>query len=145
MLSMPTRVAGTAACDGSRASHEAACDDEAVNHSDVPTVSVEQLSTSDAVLLDVRESDEWAAGHAPSAVHIPLGDLPARAGELAELAADRPVYVVCRTGGRSARAVAWLNAAGVVDAVNVAGGMKTWHVQGRPLVGEHADVPPEVL
>ncbi len=97
------------------------------------------------MLLDVREQDEWAAGHAPSAVHIPLGDLPARAAELTELADDRPVYVVCRTGGRSERATAWLNAAGVVDAVNIAGGMKSWATSGHPLVGDYDDVPPEVL
>ncbi len=138
-------MVGTAADDGSRASHGTACDDEIVNHSGVPTVPVEEIQADDVVLLDVREPDEWAAGHAPSAVHIPLADLPARASELAELADDRPVHVICRTGGRSARAVAWLNAAGVVDAVNVAGGMKSWQAQGRPLVGDHADVPPEVL
>lgn len=97
------------------------------------------------MLLDVREPDEWAAGHAPSAVHIPLGELPARAAELTDLADDRPVYVVCRTGGRSERATAWLNAAGVVDAVNVAGGMKSWQTQGRPIIGDDADVPPQVL
>jgi rhodanese-related sulfurtransferase len=118
-----------------------------VNHSaDVPTVSVDDLpSGEEYVLLDVREQDEWAAGHAPSAVHIPLGDLPSRAAELTELADDRPVYVVCRTGGRSARATAWLNAAGVVDAVNVAGGMKSWVTSGRPLVGENDGVAAEVL
>ncbi len=118
-----------------------------MNHSgDVPTVSVEELSSEEGyVLLDVREPDEWAAGHAPSAVHIPLGELPSRAGELSELAGDRPVHVICRTGGRSARAAAWLNAAGVVDAVNVAGGMKTWEAMGRPLVSDHTDASPEVL
>ncbi|MEY7970940.1 rhodanese-like domain-containing protein [Saccharomonospora xinjiangensis] len=117
-----------------------------MNHSgDIPTISIDALPSEDYVLLDVREHDEWAAGHAPSAFHIPLGELPARAGELSELAADRPVHVVCRTGGRSARATAWLNAAGVVDAVNVEGGMKTWEATGRPMVSDRADVPPEVL
>ncbi|OQO90780.1 rhodanese-like domain-containing protein [Saccharomonospora piscinae] len=117
-----------------------------MNHSaDIPTVSIDELPTEEYVLLDVREPDEWAAGHAPDAIHIPLGDLPSRAGELPELADDRPVHVICRTGGRSARAAAWLNAAGIVDAVNVAGGMKTWQAAGRPMVGEHGDAAPEVL
>lgn len=138
--------AATEGRDGSPASHGSACDDGDVNHSgDIPTISIDALPSEDYVLLDVREPDEWAAGHAPSAVHIPLGELPARAGELSELAADRPVHVVCRTGGRSARATAWLNAAGVVDAVNVEGGMKTWEAMGRPMVSDRADVPGEVL
>ncbi|MBK1784435.1 rhodanese-like domain-containing protein [Prauserella cavernicola] len=121
------------------------CDDGDVNPAEIPTASVSDLPSQDLVLLDVREPDEWAAGHAPEAVHIPLGDLPARAGELADLPDDRPVYVVCRSGGRSARAAAWLNAAGLADAINVAGGMKSWHTEGRAIVGDHEGVPPEVL
>ncbi|ASR33725.1 sulfurtransferase [Prauserella marina] len=116
-----------------------------VNPAEVPTVSVSELPSEDVVLLDVREPDEWAAGHAPEAVHIPLGDLPARVAELAELPDDKPVYVVCRSGGRSARAAAWLNAAGVVDAVNVAGGMKSWLTEGRSIVGDREGVRAEVL
>lgn len=103
------------------------------------------LPSTGVILLDVREPDEWSAGHAPGAVHVPLGELPARTAELAALPDDQPVYVVCRSGGRSARAAAWLNAAGLVDAVNVAGGMKSWQTEGRPLVGERDDAPPEVL
>ncbi|WP_028661498.1 rhodanese-like domain-containing protein [Saccharomonospora saliphila] len=111
----------------------------------VPTATVDELPTDGLVLLDVRESDEWAAGHAPEAIHVPLSELPSRTAELAELPDDRPVHVICRSGGRSARAAAWLNAAGVVDAVNVEGGMHAWRSRGRPLVGDHADEPPEVL
>ncbi|WP_191246962.1 rhodanese-like domain-containing protein [Amycolatopsis deserti] len=114
-----------------------------VQPGDIPTASVSELPTDGLVLLDVREQDEWDAGHAPGAVHIPLGELPARTDELAQLPDDQPLYVVCRTGGRSARAAAWLNASGW-DAINVAGGMKSWETEGRPVVGEH-DGPPEVL
>ena len=57
----------------------------------------------DAVLLDVREDDEFAAGHAPGAVHVPLDDLPARAAEL-ERFGGRPVHVLCRMGGRATTA-----------------------------------------
>jgi rhodanese-related sulfurtransferase len=102
----------------------------------VPTVSIGDLP-ADVALLDVREDDEWTAGHAPDAVHIPLGDL---AGRLEELPPDGSLYVVCRSGGRSARATAYLNANGW-DAVNVDGGMKSWHAAGRPMVGEHPGEP----
>jgi rhodanese-related sulfurtransferase len=115
-----------------------------VNPAELPTASVSDLPAEGLTLLDVREDNEWAAGHAPNAVHIPMGELPARTDELAELPDDQPIYVVCRTGGRSARAAAWLNASGW-DAVNVAGGMKSWTTEGRPLVGDLPGRDPEVL
>jgi rhodanese-related sulfurtransferase len=115
-----------------------------VSPSEIPTVSISDLPKDGVTLLDVREDDEWAAGHAPGARHIPLGDLPERVSELAEFPDDTPVYVVCRSGGRSARATAWLNASGW-DAVNVAGGMKEWHTSGRRVVAQQPDVEPEIL
>ena len=57
-------------------------------------------------LLDVREIDEWKAGRAVGAVHIPMSEVPAR---LDEIDLDEPVYVICRSGVRSARVAAWLN------------------------------------
>lgn len=90
-----------------------------------------------ATIIDVREDDEWTAGHAPDAVHIPLGEL---AGRLDELPADATLHLVCRGGGRSARATAYLNSNGW-EAVNVDGGMKSWHASGRPMVAEHAGEP----
>jgi len=93
----------------------------------------------DAVLLDVREYDEWAAGRAPHAVHVPMGEIPVRVDELP---ADGPLYVVCRSGGRSARAAAWLNANGW-DAFNVDGGMLAWQAANRPLVADSGQ--PQVL
>jgi rhodanese-related sulfurtransferase len=107
-----------------------------VNPQNVPGVQVSDLPTTlpDGVtLLDVREPDEWAAGHAPNAVHIPMGEV---AGRLGELPADNDLYVVCRAGGRSARVTAYLNANGW-NAVNVEGGMQSWHAAGRDLVGDH--------
>lgn len=86
----------------------------------------------DGYLLDVREQDEWDAGHAPGAVHIPLGTLAERAREIP---ADRDVYVVCRSGGRSAQATQALNGAGW-RAHNVAGGMQAWQAAARPMVSE---------
>ncbi|ROP44886.1 rhodanese-like domain-containing protein [Pseudokineococcus lusitanus] len=99
--------------------------------SDTPRVPAADVP-ADAVLVDVREQDEWDAGHAPDAVHIPMGELPDRLGELPE----GDVHVVCRSGGRSARATAWLQQNGV-DAVDVAGGMGAWLEAGRPLVSEN--------
>lgn len=103
----------------------------------VPTVQVTDVPTTLAegqAILDVREDDEWQAGHAPDAVHIPLAELTSR---LDELPADGELYVVCRMGGRSARATAYLNANGW-EAVNVDGGMISWDAAGRPMVADSA-------
>lgn len=103
--------------------------------------SVPQVRASavpaDGWLLDVRESDEWVAGHAPSARHIPLGELSTRS---AEIPTDQTVYVICRSGHRSDRAAQALNASGW-QAVNVAGGMQEWAAAGRPMVGEAGGEP----
>ncbi len=87
---------------------------------------------ADAILLDVRENDEWAAGHAEGAVHIPMGEVVARMSEVPD--AGR-VHVVCRVGGRSAQVAQYLIAQGL-DAVNVSGGMLDWEAAGRPLVAD---------
>ncbi|MGW9171256.1 rhodanese-like domain-containing protein [Streptomyces decoyicus] len=98
----------------------------------VPTVGVDAL-TSEDFLLDVREDDEWEAGHAEGALHIPMSEFVARYGELTEAAPeDGKVYVLCRVGGRSAQVAQYLIQQGV-DAVNVAGGMQAWEAAGRPV------------
>jgi rhodanese-related sulfurtransferase len=94
---------------------------------------------ADALLLDVREDDEWAVGHVEGAAHIPLGDVPLRFGEL-EPTDEQPLYVICRSGARSAGAVAWL-AEHDVTAVNVAGGMQAWAQAGRPMTSENGQPP----
>jgi rhodanese-related sulfurtransferase len=83
-----------------------------------------------ALLLDVREPDEWAAGHAPEARFIPLGQVQ---GRLDELPTDRPIVAICRSGGRSASVTEALTAWGY-DAVNLAGGMRAWAAAGFPVV-----------
>jgi rhodanese-related sulfurtransferase len=88
-------------------------------------------------LLDVREDDEWVAGHAPDAVHVRLGELGARVGELPR---DREVYVICRTGNRSAYAAQALIGGGL-NAINVADGMTGWAVAGRPMINEAGGEP----
>jgi rhodanese-related sulfurtransferase len=102
----------------------------------VPTVEIAGLP-GDAYLLDVREHDEWTAGHIDGAAHIPLGEIPARVAEVPD---DRDVYVICRSGGRSAQATGFLLAQGR-QASNVAGGMTAWDAAGRPMVGETAEEP----
>ena len=97
------------------------------------TVADAHRRAQDELLLDVREPSEWAAGHAPGAVHIPLGQLTA-----ASLSAATRLLCICRSGNRSAQAVAALRRGGY-DAVNVDGGMRAWLRQGLPVVsdGDH--------
>jgi rhodanese-related sulfurtransferase len=102
----------------------------------VPSVAVADLP-ADVAVLDVREAEEWDAGHAPGARHLPMSELPARLGELPD---DDPLYVVCRSGGRSARVVAYLAGQGY-PAVNVDGGMQSWAAQGRTVVAEGGGRP----
>jgi rhodanese-related sulfurtransferase len=88
-------------------------------------------------LLDVREPHEWAAGHAPTATHIPMAQLGQRAGEIPQ---DSAVYVICRSGVRSARVVLALAQAGW-QAVNVADGMQGWAAAGLPMASETGSAP----
>lgn len=94
----------------------------------VPQVPASEVP-ADAMLLDVREHDEWDAGHVPGALHIPLGELGAR---YREVASDRPLYVICRSGHRSLHAAQALAQAGW-DARNVADGMRGWHAAGKAM------------
>lgn len=105
---------------------------------DVPAVVAADVP-QDGYLLDVREQDEWDAGHAPEAVHIPMRQLGDRAGEIPR---DQEVFVICRSGARSAQVTVALNQAGWL-AKNVDGGMKGWAEAGRPMEGT-GDGPPFV-
>ncbi|MFG3437692.1 rhodanese-like domain-containing protein [Nonomuraea sp. NPDC047897] len=102
----------------------------------VPEIEADKVP-ADAFLLDVRELQEWVAGHAPEAVHIPMSEIQGRVAEVPE---DRQVYVVCRVGGRSLQVAAWLNQLGR-DAVNVGGGMQSWAFARRPMVSETGQPP----
>jgi rhodanese-related sulfurtransferase len=100
----------------------------------IPSIQVDDIPDpvpADVVVLDVREPHEWAAGHIDGAVHIPMGEIPARVGELDPVART---LVVCHIGGRSGRVTQWLHAQGH-DVTNVAGGMEAWEQAGRPTVG----------
>jgi len=87
------------------------------------------LRDEGAIAVDVREVEEWRAGHVDGSVWIPLGELAARAGELPR---DRPLVIVCRTGSRSGYAADALAAAGF-DARNLAGGLQQWVAADLPL------------
>lgn len=118
-------------------------EDLGVTASGIPQVTIDQVPAQ-PVILDVREDDEWAAGHVDGAVHVPLADIPARLDEVPrDLEDGAPVVVVCRGGGRSARATAWLVSQGI-DAVNLDGGMIAWAGAGRSMVSD-SDTPPSVL
>lgn len=93
-------------------------------------VAADDAVSEGAVLLDVREPDEFAAGHAPEAVSVPLGALEGTSGTLDS---TRPIVCVCRSGARSTTATTALVAAGF-NAANLAGGMQAWAAAGLPVV-----------
>jgi rhodanese-related sulfurtransferase len=94
-------------------------------------ISVTELSAlPDPTVIDVREPYEWEAAHAAGAIHIPLGDLPAR---LTEVPTGVPVHVICAAGGRSLQGAAFLEQNGLT-AINVTGGMAAWQQAGLPFL-----------
>jgi len=102
---------------------------------EVPTIEVAQVPDpipEGVTVLDVREPLEWQHGHIDGAVHIPLTQIPDRA---AELPVDQQLLVVCKVGGRSSQATAFLREKGF-EAINLAGGMIDWVEAGRPMVAE---------
>jgi rhodanese-related sulfurtransferase len=99
----------------------------------VEEISVVELQTALATgipLFDVREPDEFSAGHAPGAVPIPLGEVPSR---VADFPSDRPFALICRSGARSMRAAQFLTQQGR-SCVNVAGGTLAWLDAGFEVV-----------
>jgi rhodanese-related sulfurtransferase len=106
----------------------------------VPGVTPTDVA-AEAYLLDVREPDEWATGHAPGAHHLPMNQVPAR---MAEVPADADVVVVCRSGGRSGQVVSYLIGNGWDNVRNLDGGMQSWAAAGRAMVSENGQ-PARVL
>ena len=101
----------------------------------VPSIEPAEAMTAlsgDALLLDVRDAHEWAAGRAPHAIHIALGDLSTATPYTTRV---RQVIVVSRTGRRATEAVARLRAAGI-DAVLLHGGLRAWVDAGGELVAD---------
>jgi hydroxyacylglutathione hydrolase len=102
-----------------------------------PQITVHELQArlqrGEVDVLDVRQPDEWQAGHVPGATHITGAELPDRHGELADL---RPVAAICGSGYRSSVAASLLAHHGRTDIVNVTGGMAAWRNAGYPLTGK---------
>ena len=94
----------------------------------IPTATIAELNDG-IVLLDVREQSEWDDGHVPGSIHIPMGEVPARYGELP---ADADLVVICAVGGRSGQVTQWLNANGVA-ARNLDGGIVAYAQAGLPI------------
>lgn len=90
------------------------------------------INREDAVVVDVREANEFAAGHIPNARAIPLGQLQKRVGEL-EKFQDKPVIACCQSGSRSANACAILKKAGFGNVLNLTGGVPGWQDANLPI------------
>ena len=99
---------------------------------DIDPAEAHRLLAGGAMLLDVREDEEWNAGHAPEAVHLAMGLVSERADELPT---DRTVVCICRVGGRSGAVAGALAGAGY-DVRNVAGGMLAWELVGLAVVAD---------
>ena len=94
--------------------------------SDIPSITVDELAAKlpdNPVLIDVRQPEEHAEASIPGSILIPLGELPERFKEIPE--ADE-ILVHCKAGGRSAKAVSFLQEQGITGATNVLGGMDAW-------------------
>ncbi len=115
-----------AACGGN-AAPEAAVDLTALPDT-VDVATVNSIKDQPGVfLLDVREPDEYAAGHIPGITLIPMNDVPAR---LSEIPKDMPVIVTCRTGNRSGQVTDFLREQGFTNVHNMDGGIVAWEAAG---------------
>lgn len=99
---------------------------------EVPQVDVEALAARapEAVVLDVREPEEYESGHVPGAINVPQAELASR---LAEVPREVPLFVICRSGARSLRSTQFLHTRGIVQARNVRGGTEAWRTTANPL------------
>lgn len=93
----------------------------------------QELLSSGATLLDVRENSEWNAGHVPGSVHVPVKNVSAQAPK--RLPKGRPVVVACRTGSRSKGATRMLREKGI-EAYNLSGGLNAWESSGGRVIGK---------
>lgn len=105
---------------------------------EVPHIEPTEVSgrLNEFVLVDVREQDEWDAGHSPDAIHRPLSDMAANG--VRDIDFTKPVACICRSGGRSYQVASTLVQNGI-DAYNVIGGMKGWAAEGYIVVNLAGD------
>ena len=111
----------------------------------VEEIDVNALASrsTEAIVLDVREPEEYEQGHVPGAINLPQADLASR---LDELPHDRPLALICRSGARSLRAAQFLRQVGFEQVANVRGGTLAWRAVGKPMAfgGLSADKPPVI-
>ena len=100
--------------------------------SEIPVTEYDALKEKGFTLIDVREPDEWATGHLPGAIHIPLAQIDPKHPKIHGLPKDAPIYLVCASGRRSGEAADRLASAGYTT-VNLAGGTKGWIEAGLPI------------
>lgn len=108
---------------------------EAVDLAQLPSeVDVAMVASvkeqTDVLVLDVREIDEYTAGHIPGVIHIPMNDVPAR---LQEIPTDKTVILTCRSGNRSAQVTSFLQGQGYTRVHNMQGGILAWQEAGYPV------------
>jgi rhodanese-related sulfurtransferase len=102
---------------------------------EVPVDAAEQAIRDADVLIDVREADEFAAGHLPGAVHISRGLLEFRLSNSPELGSrDLAIVLYCKTSGRAALAARALHEMGYLKVQSIAGGFDAWAAAGKPVV-----------
>ena len=106
---------------------------------DVPQVGLEEMErrAAEAVVLDVREPEEYAHGHVPGAVNLPQAELATR---LDEVPRDRPLLLICQSGYRSLRAAQFLKQTGFAEVASVTGGTTAWQEAGKPLAFGDTDI-----
>jgi rhodanese-related sulfurtransferase len=97
-----------------------------------PADATLKINREDAIVLDVRESSEWSAGHIPNARHITLGQLEKRLSEIEKFKA-KPIIVCCATGNRSTSACKTLKQAGFEQVFNLGGGIASWQDANLPM------------
>jgi rhodanese-related sulfurtransferase/TusA-related sulfurtransferase len=104
----------------------------------------EKVVSGEVPMVDVREPEEWQEGHIPRAINIPYSWLESRANPASpsfdpRIRPDRPLYVYCATGRRSALATAILNETGYERAIHLEGGLEAWEAAGYPVEGEEKE------
>ena len=126
-----------AACGGGGETTTPAADEIDINAL-APSIDVQTAyaarSTPTVFMLDVREPDEYDAGHIPGITLIPMGEIPDR---LSEIPTDVPVIVTCRTGNRSGQVVDFLREQGFTNVHNMDGGIVAWQKAGYEVEEEN--------
>ena len=98
---------------------------------EISVTELEKLIAAGSLVIDVRETDEFAAGHVPTAISIPLSTVQDRVDEFRH---QGTVYVICQVGGRSMRACQYLADFDINNLVNVAGGTTGWIALGNDVI-----------